>query len=343
MRIGLASILVIALIGTAMAAVQMADSLGVDDASGDSGESVIVPVNITNVQNGPIAGIEFQVLYNSSVISIASVDYGNLTSAGWGKTVGDVPSGKKILLDTDPTGANVIPDGSNGPVALLNFNVIGASGTSSHMDIINIKLADISVPPVKGTAPAKNGSFAVLVAPTPCFIATATYGTPLDENINVLRDFRDAVLMTNPIGEAFVFTYYRTSPPIAGVLRENEGLRTVTRLTLITPLVYLAKFALNGIWLVFIPGLAAVLLYRRGNRKKILKSLLVGTGVIPVSIATIFALGFVGYTIPFCAVVGAYMLPFVIPLSAVFTLGTLLRTDINVSDNIKRHARDSKM
>ena len=180
-------------------------------------------------------------------------------------------------------------------------------------------------------------------APSPCYIATATYGTPLDSNIDVLRDFRDDVLMTNPFGEAFVSTYYASSPSIADALRENDGLRTVTRLTLITPLVYLSKFALNGIWLVFILGLVVVPLYRRKDRKKILKSLLVGAGSILVFIATIFLLGFIGYTIPFCAVVGAYMLPFVIPLSVASALGTLLKIYVNVSDNVKTHARDSKM
>ena len=165
-------------------------------------------------------------------------------------------------------------------------------------------------------------------APSECYIATATYGTPLDENIDVLRDFRDTVLMTNPVGDAFVSTYYATSPPIADALRANDGLRTVTRLTLITPLVYLAKFALNGILVVFIVGLAVAPLYLRKDRKKILKSLLVGIGSILVSIATIFSLGFIGYTIPFCAVVGAYMLPFVIPLSVVFTLCIFLNLNI---------------
>ena len=164
-------------------------------------------------------------------------------------------------------------------------------------------------------------------APSPCYIATATYGTPLDENIDVLRDFRDAVLITNPVGETFVSTYYATSPPIADALRENDGLRTVTRLTLITPLTYLSKSMLNGIWLVFILGLTAIFLLRK-DRKKILKSLLVGMGSILVFIAAIFSLGFVGYALPFCAVVGAYLLPFVIPLSVVFTLCTLLNLNI---------------
>ena len=79
--------------------------------------------------------------------------------------------------------------------------------------------------------------------------------------------------------------------------------------------------------LLVILGSATVLLLR-GDRKKILKSLLVGTGAILVFIATIFLLGFIGYAIPFCAVVGAYMLPFVIPLSVFFTLRALLNLDI---------------
>jgi len=54
-----------------------------------------------------------------------------------------------------------------------------------------------------------------------------------------------------------------------------------------------------------------------------LKSLLAGVGSILVFIAAIFSLGFVGYTIPFCAVVGAYMLPFVIPASVFLTIYAL--------------------
>ncbi|NAS89549.1 hypothetical protein C4E24_07445, partial [ANME-1 cluster archaeon AG-394-G21] len=161
--------------------------------------------------------------------------------------------------------------------------------------------------------------------PSPCYIATATYGTPLDSNINVLRDFRDDVLMTNPLGEAFVSTYYATSPPIADALRENDGLRAATRLSLITPLVYFSGIMLNGFWFVLLMlllGLAAAVLLLREDKKKLLKSLLVGAGTVLVFITAIFSLGFVGYRIPFCAVIGAYLLPFVIPLSVVFTLCT---------------------
>jgi len=78
-------------------------------------------------------------------------------------------------------------------------------------------------------------------APSPCFIATAAYGTALHEDIDVLRDFRDEYLMTNPLGRTLVKTYYKTSPPIADALREHEGLRTAVRETLIKPLVYVSR------------------------------------------------------------------------------------------------------
>ena len=77
--------------------------------------------------------------------------------------------------------------------------------------------------------------------PSACFIATAAYGTPLHEDIDVLRGFRDEYLMTNPLGRAFVEIYYATSPPIADVIRANEGLRTVVREGLVKPLVYVTR------------------------------------------------------------------------------------------------------
>ena len=74
-----------------------------------------------------------------------------------------------------------------------------------------------------------------------CFIATAAYGTSLHEDIDVLRDFRDEYLMTNQIGRVFTDIYYSTSPPIADLIRDNEGLRTIVRKGLVEPLVYLLR------------------------------------------------------------------------------------------------------
>jgi hypothetical protein len=60
-----------------------------------------------------------------------------------------------------------------------------------------------------------------------CFIATAAYGTPMAEEIQVLRDFRDQYLVTNPVGEALVHLYYNTSPPIADFIDKHPVLKQV--------------------------------------------------------------------------------------------------------------------
>jgi len=43
--------------------------------------------------------------------------------------------------------------------------------------------------------------------------------------------------MTNPVGRALVFAYYRISPPIADFIAKHESLKTATR-WLLNPVVY---------------------------------------------------------------------------------------------------------
>ena len=48
-----------------------------------------------------------------------------------------------------------------------------------------------------------------------CFLATAAWGSYQEPHVQVLRRFRDEVLLTNGPGRAFVSAYYATSPPLA--------------------------------------------------------------------------------------------------------------------------------
>ena len=60
-----------------------------------------------------------------------------------------------------------------------------------------------------------------------CFIATAAYGSAMDERVDALRGFRDGFLSDDSIGAGFVSAYYRTSPPIAAYIDDHPALKPV--------------------------------------------------------------------------------------------------------------------
>lgn len=75
---------------------------------------------------------------------------------------------------------------------------------------------------------------------SPCFIATAAYGTPLAQEIGVLRRFRDRHLVNNALGRSVVDAYYKVGPKLASIIQDRDDLRAATR-TLLTPLVALVR------------------------------------------------------------------------------------------------------
>lgn len=95
-----------------------------------------------------------------------------------------------------------------------------------------------------------------------CFIATAAYGTPMAEQIDVLRAVRDEFMLTNPVGTALVDVYYTVSPAIADVVAKHPALAAAVRLVL-TPIILLGKVALAmpqvSLGLALMAGALAVL------------------------------------------------------------------------------------
>jgi hypothetical protein len=116
-----------------------------------------------------------------------------------------------------------------------------------------------------------NGNFSMSGG---CFIATAAYGTPMAEEIQILRDFRDEYLLTNLVGEAFVEFYYRVSPPIAEFITEHPSLKPIVRAGL-APAVALSTIAVKtslaekaaaiGLLVLFSVALAIWATRRRGK------------------------------------------------------------------------------
>jgi hypothetical protein len=78
-----------------------------------------------------------------------------------------------------------------------------------------------------------------------CFIATAAYGSYMDSHVDILRQFRDSYLMTNPIGRGLVSAYYRLSPPVARFIDKHPGSKPVVR-GMLWPAVALSRVAVNA-------------------------------------------------------------------------------------------------
>jgi len=91
-----------------------------------------------------------------------------------------------------------------------------------------------------------------------CFIATAAYGSYLHPHVATLRDFRDSVLLNDPLGRVFVGLYYRFSPPLADLISRHEALRMVARWGL-TPVVYGVRYP--GLFLLIVASGAVMAVF----------------------------------------------------------------------------------
>lgn len=62
-----------------------------------------------------------------------------------------------------------------------------------------------------------------------CFIATVAFGSNLEYEVVVLRDFRDNCLLRVKVGRYFVNAYYLISPPVARIVAKSRLLKFMTR------------------------------------------------------------------------------------------------------------------
>jgi len=93
-----------------------------------------------------------------------------------------------------------------------------------------------------------------------CFIATALYVDDHQGKLQLLRDFRDEILLSSALGEAFVRSYYRQSPPVANWLRDNTWAQTPARIMLL-PAVGIAWLIMELSWLVVLFSMLALMLF----------------------------------------------------------------------------------
>ena len=75
---------------------------------------------------------------------------------------------------------------------------------------------------------------------SPCFVATAAYGSPLEPRVGALRRLRDRHLRNQAVGRVLVRAYEAVGPFVADAIRDEETSRAIARFAL-GPAVMLAE------------------------------------------------------------------------------------------------------
>jgi hypothetical protein len=121
---------------------------------------------------------------------------------------------------------------------MLGSFILNLSGINDQMGMSGIQEASSSPPPVViATLSASNTINNTSGGSNSgggggCFIATAAYGSPLAEEVYILREFRDRYLLTNLPGRAFVSFYYACSPLVVNLISKHDSLKILTRVIL---------------------------------------------------------------------------------------------------------------
>jgi hypothetical protein len=100
-----------------------------------------------------------------------------------------------------------------------------------------------------------------------CFIATATFGSALHPYLNILRQFRDQILLKYSFGKKFVKWYYKNGPQGAHWIEKNDFIKPFVKLLLI-PLIGIAYALLNhfvilNIFILILLGMIIVFLKKQ--------------------------------------------------------------------------------
>lgn len=104
-----------------------------------------------------------------------------------------------------------------------------------------------------------------------CFIASASYGSPMEQHVELFRKFRGEVLMKSAVGRYVSRLYYKYGPYPALFIMKHPSLKPVARVML-WPAWAVAWVSLNiGVWagllLSFLPLMAGILIFKISRKK----------------------------------------------------------------------------
>ena len=206
----------------------------------DIGDDVVLTIDF---DFGPDATFTVTALGTHTIIDPTTAEYdiferGHVTTIiiwGTARSVVSIvdDDGFALALGVDYTVADVDPGVS------ANLTILGGSYLAGKLKRFGERVVltiDFDL--------GRDATLSVTV-PEVCFIATAAYGTPMAEEIEVLRAFRDEYLLTNPLGHALVDCYYKVSPSLAEFITEHPSVKPVVRAGLL-PAVAISAIAVNA-------------------------------------------------------------------------------------------------
>jgi len=209
-------------------------SITITGTSGSLSHSQSFTLTITVTPDFTISGIPgtIGVTQGSSGTSTITVGSTNGFSSAVALTyswIGTAPSGVSISLPgpvTPPSGSSssstlTISASATASTGSFTLAVTGANGLLSHT--VNLGVTISAAATSTTTTPS---------APT-CIIATATFGSELAPEVQLLRNFRDRQIMRTQSGSNFMVTfnawYYSFSPHVAVYLTNHWVERTIMK------------------------------------------------------------------------------------------------------------------
>lgn len=82
-------------------------------------------------------------------------------------------------------------------------------------------------------------------SPSMCFVATATFANEDHPDVQLLRSFRDRILLNSVTGAAFVRWYYKHGPAVARCIENSRLARVASYLFVVVPAVGIARIAMR--------------------------------------------------------------------------------------------------
>ncbi|MCD4799813.1 MAG: hypothetical protein K8R19_12510 [Methanosarcinales archaeon] len=120
----------------------VSEFISIGSASAPTNSTVTIPVSVANVTD--ISGIYLELLYNSSVAIVSSVNTNeSFTGSGITPNVDNVNGITSIVL----TNPNLISTSAETPVIDITFSINGEFGSSTSLDLQNVEFSDAGFNP----------------------------------------------------------------------------------------------------------------------------------------------------------------------------------------------------